>query len=108
MSVKTVTDSTFTSEVLDSEKPVLVDFWASWCQPCLRMAPILEEVAAAYPDSLDIAKVNVDENMATAMKYQITSIPALKIFQGGHVVKELVGTRPRAVLERELSDILGK
>ena len=108
MTVKNVTTDDFKAEVLNSDTPVLVDFWAAWCGPCLAMAPVLESFAEDHEGAITVAKINVDENPEIAQLYRITSIPALKVFQGGTVVKELVGTRPKAMLAHELKDVLAE
>ncbi|MBV9369714.1 MAG: thioredoxin [Frankiales bacterium] len=105
-STKTVTDSTFDAEVLGSDKPVLVDFWAEWCGPCKMVAPVLEEIAAENSDKITIAKVNIDENPEIARRYQIMSIPTMSVFSGGEVVKSIVGAKPKAALLRDLEGIL--
>ncbi|MGN6199991.1 thioredoxin [Humibacter sp.] len=102
-SAKSVTDATFQQDVLDSDKTVLVDFWAEWCGPCRAVAPILDQIAAEHGDKLEIVKLNVDENPQTAFKYQITSIPALKVYQGGEVVKTVIGAKPKPALEADLA-----
>jgi thioredoxin 1 len=91
MSARAVSESTFDAEVLKSDKPVLVDFWAEWCGPCRMVSPILDQIASENSDKLDIVKVNVDENPQLAMDYQITSIPALKVFKGGEVAQTIIG-----------------
>jgi thioredoxin 1 len=96
-----VTDADFTKKVLQSDKPVLVDFWAEWCGPCRMIAPVLEEIAGQQ-DKLDIVKLNTDENPETVAAYRITSIPALKVFSGGQVVREIIGAKPKAALLRDL------
>jgi thioredoxin 1 len=101
-----VTDDTFETEVLQSDKPVLVDFWAPWCGPCRQVAPILEELAGEH-DSIEVVKVNTDENPRTAAAYGITSIPTLNVYSGGQVVKTIIGARPKPVLVKELSEYLG-
>jgi thioredoxin 1 len=103
---KTVTDASFTEDVLQAQGPVLVDFWAEWCGPCKQVAPVLEEIAGEYADKLTIVKVNIDENPSIARDYQIMSIPTLSVFSGGQVVKSVVGARPKAALLRELSDYI--
>ena len=101
-----VTDATFVDEVLMADTPVLVDFWAEWCGPCKMVAPVLEEIAAEHGDKLTIAKVNIDENPEIARRYQIMSIPTMSVFQGGEVVKSIVGAKPKAALLRDLEGIV--
>ena len=103
---KTVTDASFDTDVLGSDKPVLVDFWAEWCGPCKMVAPVLEEIAAEHGDKLTVAKVNIDENPEIARRYQIMSIPTMSVFAGGEVVKSIVGAKPKAALLRDLEGIL--
>lgn len=102
MTVKHTTDANFRTDVLESDKPVLVDFWATWCGPCVQMGPVLEAIDAAHSDEIQVVKIDVDQNPATAQHYGISSIPAFKVFKGGEVVKELVGSRPKAVFEAEI------
>lgn len=104
--IEHVTDSNFTERVLQRDKPVLVDFWAEWCAPCRMIAPVLEELAATQ-DKLEIVKLNTDENPQTTATYRITSIPALKVFEGGQVVKEIIGAKPKAALLRDLDGFVG-
>ncbi|CAO5193252.1 thioredoxin; deCoAlation enzyme [Frankia sp. AiPs1] len=101
-----VTDSTFATEVLESELPVLVDFWAEWCGPCKMVAPVLEEIAKEYGDKLRIVKLNIDENPLTARNYQIMSIPTMAVFVKGEVDKSIVGAKPKAALLRDLSQYI--
>jgi thioredoxin 1 len=103
---KIVTDSTFDSDVLGSDKPVLVDFWAEWCGPCKMVAPVLEEIASEHGDKITVAKVNIDENPEIARRYQIMSIPTMSVFSGGEVVRSIVGAKPKAALLRDLEGIL--
>ncbi|HBH86187.1 MAG TPA: thioredoxin [Syntrophaceae bacterium] len=94
-----LTDSNFDEEVVKSEKPVLVDFWAPWCGPCRAIGPVVEELAAAYKDRVKVAKVNIDENPKTATVYGVMSIPTLILFKGGSIKDKLVGLVPKDRLE---------
>lgn len=100
------TDTTFDTIVLQSDKPVLVDFWAPWCGPCRAVSPILDQIAEEHSDKITVVKLNVDENPLTSEQYGITSIPALKVFQNGAPVKSMVGAKPKPALLFELSDFL--
>ena len=102
---KDVTDASFADDVLMSDKPVIVDFWAEWCGPCKMVAPILSEIAAEN-DGIVVAKLNVDENPQTAASYGITSIPTMNVYQGGQVVKTIIGAKPKAALLADLADFL--
>jgi thioredoxin 1 len=103
-----VNNQNFEAEVLKSPIPVLVDFWAPWCGPCMMMGPVLEEIAKEMDGKLKIAKLNTDspENQQLAMDYQIQSIPNMKLFKGGAVVKELVGFRPKEALIAEIKEFI--
>jgi thioredoxin 1 len=94
--IKHISDASFDDDVLKSGTPVLVDYWAEWCGPCRAIAPALEELAAKYEGKVQIVKLNVDENGATASKYGIRGIPTLSIFKGGEVVQSLSGARPKS------------
>ena len=106
MTARSVTDATFDQEVINNDKTVLVDFWAEWCGPCRAVSPILDQIASEHADKIDIVKLNVDDNPALAAKYQITSIPAMKVFQKGEVVKTVIGAKPKPALEADLAAYL--
>lgn len=101
-----VTDNNFQAEVIESDVPVLVDFWAPWCGPCRMVAPVLEEIAGERGDALKIVKLNVDDNQQTAMNFEVLSIPTLILFKNGAVAKKVVGAYPKRKLEAELEPAL--
>ena len=103
--MRAVSDDSFQQDVLDSERPVVVDFWAPWCGPCRVVAPVLEEIASERPD-LRIVKLNIDENQQTAANFQVLSIPTLILFKGGQPVKTVIGAYPKKKLEQELDPAL--
>jgi thioredoxin-disulfide reductase/thioredoxin len=103
---KVVTEETFDAEVLKSEKPVIVDYWAEWCGPCRMVAPVLEEIATEYADKIDVVKLNIDENPSVSQRYGIMAIPTMSVFSGGQVVKQIVGAKPKSALLRELAEYI--
>jgi thioredoxin 1 len=107
MSATPVTDGDWTTEVLEADKPVLVDFWAEWCGPCRMVSPIVDEIAAEHGDDLKVVKLNVDENPGTARAYGIMSIPTLMVFKGGQPDKRIVGAKGKAALLSDLAAYVG-
>ena len=101
-----VNDSNFKQEVIDSNLPVLVDFWAAWCGPCKMVAPVVEEIAKQYQGKLKVCKVNVDEASQAAANYGIMSIPTLSIFKNGQVVEQIVGAVPKSEVEKKINPYL--
>jgi thioredoxin 1 len=101
-----VSDATFENEVLQSEQPVLVDFWASWCGPCRAVSPIVEDVAASYEGKLKVMKMNVDQNNQTPARYGIRGIPALLIFKNGRIADQMVGCIPKTTIDQSLIKVL--
>ncbi len=103
---KHVTDASFEAEVLASPRPVLVEFWAEWCGPCRMVEPVLESIAADHAGQVDLVKVNVDENPATARRYQVLHVPTVCVFEAGQVLRQVVGAKSKAALLREIGDFL--
>jgi thioredoxin 1 len=104
--ISEVNDSNFQAEVIESDTPVLVDFWAPWCGPCRMVAPVLEEIAQEKGDALKIVKLNTDENQQTAIAYEVLSIPTLILFKNGQIAKKVIGAYPKRKLEAELEPAL--
>ncbi len=106
--VHEITDNSFKQEIIESKKPVVIDFWAPWCGPCMMMSPIIDELAEEYKDKAKFGKVNVDENTKTASEYEIMSIPSIKIFVNGKIVGDFVGAQSKDVLRKELNKIIAE
>jgi len=104
--IQEVNDNNFQAEVIESDTPVLVDFWAPWCGPCRMVAPVLEEIAQEKGDALKIVKLNTDENQRTAVAYEVLSIPTLILFKNGQIAKKVIGAYPKRKLEAELEPAL--
>jgi thioredoxin 1 len=104
--LKSVTDSTWTNDVLQSDKPVLVDFWAEWCAPCRKIAPLLDELVGEMDGKIEIVKLNIDENPNTARDYGIMSIPTLTIFKGGEPVQSVLGVQPKGSIVKMIENAL--
>jgi thioredoxin 1 len=104
--MKTVTDTSFSSDVLQSDKPVLVDFWAEWCPPCRKVQPLLEELAKELGDQVEIVKLDIDANPEVTRAYQVMSVPTLTVFRGGRPVNQLVGARPKGDLLKLIESAL--
>lgn len=106
MALVTITDDNFEEEVLKSDKPVLIDFWATWCGPCRMIAPIVEEMATEYEGKAKIGKLDVDANQQTSIKYGVRSIPTLLLFKGGELKETIIGAVPKAHLVDKLQSVL--
>jgi thioredoxin 1 len=102
----TITDDNFSTEVINSDKPVLIDFWAVWCGPCKMIAPIVEELAGEYEGKLKVGKLDVDNNQQSAIKYGVRSIPTLLIFKGGKVVETIIGAVPKVHIKQKLEAVV--
>jgi thioredoxin 1 len=102
---RTASDADF-NDLINGDKPVLVDFWAEWCGPCRMVGPIVEEIAGEYADKMTVAKLNVDDNPQTAMTYDVMSIPTMIVYQDGVEKKRIVGARPKAALLQELGEFI--
>ena len=104
--MKEITDAQFDEEVLKSELPVMVDFWAPWCGPCKMLGPVVEEIAGGFEGQVKVVKVNIDENSVVASRYKIMSIPTLYFFKAGQIIDQIVGVVPRAEIEKKLKGLM--
>jgi thioredoxin 1 len=103
---RVVTDDTFETEVLHSPRPVIVEYWAAWCGPCRQVAPVLDSIAADRAGAVDLVKINVDENPATARRYGILHVPTVSVFSGGQLVKQVIGAKSKSALLRDFGEFL--
>ncbi len=108
MTARVVTDISFESEVVQSPRPVIVEYWAEWCGPCRQVAPVLDSIAADYAGQVDLVKVNVDENPVIARRYAILAVPTVSVFAGGKVAHQVIGAKSKAAFLREFGELLGK
>jgi thioredoxin 1 len=104
--VRTVTDESFERDVLNSPRPVVVEYWAEWCPPCRQVTPVLDAIATEHSATIDVVKLNVDENPQTAQKYAVMQVPTINLFSGGEVVKQVIGARSKSSLLREFADFI--
>jgi thioredoxin 1 len=104
--IKTVTDETFDADVLGSARPVIVEYWAQWCGPCRMLGPVLEEIARDHAATLDVVKLNTDENPQTAQRYGVLAVPMMNVFSGGRVVKQVIGVKSKSALLRDFAEFL--
>jgi thioredoxin 1 len=104
--VKTVTDDSFDADVLGSSRPVIVECWAQWCPPCRMLGPVLEEIAQEHAGTIDVVKLDTDENPRTAQRYRVMAVPTTIVFSGGEVVKQVLGAKPKSALLRDLAEVL--
>jgi thioredoxin 1 len=105
-SARVVTDGSFAAEVLASQRPVIVEYWAEWCGPCRMVAPVLDSIAADHAGSVDLVKMNVDENPVMTRRYAVLHVPTISLFVGGEVVKQVIGARSKSALLREFGEFL--
>jgi thioredoxin 1 len=104
--IKTVTDDSFDAEVLHNPLPVIVEYWAQWCGPCRMLSPVLEQIAAEMAGTVDVVKLNTDENPRTVQRYGIMAVPTTSVFSGGQVIKQVLGAKPKSALIRDFAEVL--